>query len=145
MNMSKPLMVKGRPIGGGKEPLVCMPLVGRTEAAVLAELTLREGIVLATGGGAILRKENRDHLRSRGTVVYLRARPEDLFKRTRHDRDRPLLQTADPLSKLRSLLKERQALYEETAHIVLDTGEQGITKLVATLEGELNKLNGKMP
>lgn len=112
------------------------------EAAVISELTLQGGIVLATGGGAVLRDDNRQHLRTRGIVVYLRARPEDLFKRTRHDRDRPLLQTGDPLAKLKTLLAERQALYEETAHIVLDTGEQGVPRLVATLERELEKLKG---
>jgi shikimate kinase len=115
------------------------------EALMINELTQRDGIVLATGGGAVIRQDNRAWLKSRGIVVYLRARPEDLFKRTRHDRDRPLLQTPDPLGKIKSLLNERQALYEETADIVLDTGDQGITRLVGSLEQELAKFTGPTP
>jgi shikimate kinase len=107
------------------------------ESATIADLTLREGIVLATGGGAILLESTRKHLHDRGIVIYLRARPEDLYKRTKHDRDRPLLQTDDPLAKLRALLEARHVFYENTAHIIIDTADQGVPRLIATIEQQL--------
>jgi len=107
------------------------------ESATIADLTLREGIVLATGGGAILLESTRKHLHDRGIVIYLRARPEDLYKRTKHDRDRPLLQTDDPLAKLRTLLEARHVFYENTAHIIIDTADQGVPRLIATIEQQL--------
>src|SRR5262245_10000183 len=73
------------------------------EAAALEELTALHGIVLATGGGAVLGEANRHMLRTRGTVIYLRASVNELWQRTRHDRNRPLLQTADPLARLSEL------------------------------------------
>lgn len=106
----------------------------RRESAVIDELTQRHGIVLATGGGAVLDPENRRRLKTRGTVVYLHAQPQELWLRTRHDRNRPLLQTADPLRKLQELYAVRHPLYVETAHIVLDTGRQSVASLVARLE-----------
>jgi hypothetical protein len=92
---------------------------------------------LATGGGAILAPENRVHLKSRGTVVYLRCQPKELFLRTRHDKNRPLLQTDDPLTKLKELYAARHALYMETADIVLDSGRQSAHALVRRLESNL--------
>ncbi len=109
----------------------------RRESAVLDELTQRHGIVLATGGGAVLDPENRSRLKARGTVVYLRAQPQELWLRTRHDRNRPLLQTGDPLKKLQELYAVRHPLYMETAHIVLDTGRQSVYSLIARLERRL--------
>jgi shikimate kinase len=103
------------------------------ESAVIAELTAMDGIVLATGGGAVLGDANREKLRSRGTVVYLRANVRDLLNRTRHDRNRPLLQTADPRARLTELFEVRDPLYRETAHITVDTGSQSLTSLVARL------------
>lgn len=94
------------------------------ETAVLDELTRLHGIVLASGGGAVTREDNRRILRERGTVIYLHARPELLYNRTRHDRNRPLLQVADPLARLTELYGERDPLYRATAHWVLDIGEQ---------------------
>src|SRR5215210_3850034 len=85
------------------------------ESRVLAELARCPDIVLATGGGAVLAEENRRVLSAHGTVVYLRASPHDLYQRTRHDRNRPLLQTDNPLGKLTSLFSERDALYREVA------------------------------
>jgi shikimate kinase len=107
------------------------------ESATIADLTLRSGIVLATGGGAVLFEETRKRLHDRGIVIYLRARPEDLYKRTKHDRDRPLLQTDDPLAKLRALLEARHTYYEETAHIVIDTADQAVPRLISNIEQEL--------
>ena len=107
------------------------------ESAVLAELTKLDDIVLATGGGAVIRKENRDHLVRRGTVVYLHAAPADLWRRTRNDRNRPLLQTADPQAKLAQLFSERDALYREVAAVIEDTGSQSVRNLAHRLEQRL--------
>ena len=105
------------------------------ESKVIDELTRRDGLVLATGGGAVLREDNRRALHDRGVVVYLRASPEELAHRTRNDRSRPLLQTGDPRAKLRELFRQRDPLYRETAHFVIDTGRPSaamLTQLVLT-------------
>jgi len=102
----------------------------KRESAVLAELALHEGAVIATGGGAILDPENRRVMREHGTVVYLRARLESLWERTRRDTTRPLLATADPRGTLATLLEQREPLYLEAAHLVVDTGPQSATVLV---------------
>ena len=94
------------------------------------DLTSRPGIVLATGGGAVLRPENRQRLMSRGVVIYLRAQPRDLYMRTRHDKNRPLLVTADPLKRLEELFEQRDPLYREVADLVVDTGRQGVQVLL---------------
>ena len=103
------------------------------EAQVLAELTALEGVVLGTGGGAALLEENRNHLATTGTVIYLRARPEDLYERVRHDRNRPLLATGDPLGRLRELYVERDPLYRSIADLTVDTGRQGVNALARQL------------
>lgn len=90
------------------------------EQQVIAELTGGAPKVLATGGGAVLRRANRECLRAGGTVIYLRVSPEYLFKRLRQDTKRPLLQVADPLARLQTLFVERDALYRECAHFTLD-------------------------
>jgi shikimate kinase len=100
------------------------------EAAILDELTARSGIVLATGGGAVLRPENRERLAARGVVIYLRAQPRDLYMRTRHDKNRPLLATPDPQKRLAELYEQRDPLYREVADLVVDTGRQGVQVLV---------------
>jgi len=107
------------------------------ESSIIDELTALDNIVLATGGGAILSQANREALRSRGTVVYLRAGVDELWNRTRHDRNRPLLQTADPRARLALLHEQRDPLYHEVAHIVLDTGTQSLKSLVVRLEASL--------
>ena len=110
------------------------------EAQAIAELTARDGIVLATGGGAVLAEENRRLLAEHGTVVYLRATPEHLYERVRQDRNRPLLATDDPLARLRELYKVRDPLYREVAHVVVDTGRQSVQTLTRTL---LDKLGAR--
>lgn len=100
------------------------------EVTVLDDLTLRTGIVLATGGGAVLRPENRQRLSTRGVVIYLRAQPHDLYMRTRHDKNRPLLATPNPQKRIEELFTERDPLYRETADLVMDTGRQGVQILV---------------
>ncbi len=98
----------------------------KRETAMLDELTDKKGIVLATGGGAILKPENRQFLMSRGTTIYLYANIETLLERTAKDRNRPLLQTEDPQAKLKELYEIRDPLYRETADIIIDTGKDSI-------------------
>ena len=95
----------------------------KRETAILDELTTKKGIVLATGGGAILKAENRQFLMSRGTIIYLYADIETLLERTSKDRNRPLLQTEDPQAVLKELFEIRDPLYRETADIIIDTGK----------------------
>jgi shikimate kinase len=102
----------------------------RRESAILAEVAARSGCVVATGGGAVLAAENRELMRRSGTVVYLRARLEHLWERTRHDSTRPLLATPDPKGTLAALLAQRDPLYRQAAHIVIDTGSQSAASLV---------------
>jgi shikimate kinase len=102
----------------------------RREVALLDELTQRRGVVVATGGGAVLREENRAHLRSRGLVVYLQASADEIARRTSHDKSRPLLQTADPRAKIVSLLAQRAPLYAETAHLTFHSSMASPKKLV---------------
>jgi shikimate kinase len=110
------------------------------EQKILSELVQRSAVVLATGGGAVLSEQNRKLLKEHGTVVYLCASPQDLWRRTRHDRNRPLLQTADPLTKLTELYKERDPLYREVADLVVDTGNQSVSALAHRLEQKLTQL-----
>jgi shikimate kinase / 3-dehydroquinate synthase len=107
------------------------------ESRVLAELVTRRNIVLATGGGAVLSEANRRLLSKNGFVVYLRASANDLWLRTRHDRNRPLLQTADPRAKLRELIAQRDDLYREIADLIVDTGNQSVNSLAHRLEQRL--------
>lgn len=109
------------------------------EEQVLAELTELRGIVLATGGGAVLSAENRRRLAEHGTVIYLRARPEDLYARVRHDRNRPLLATGDPLRRLRELHALRDPLYASIADVVIDTGRQTVQALARELITKLGE------
>ena len=102
----------------------------RRESGVVAEIARREGCVVATGGGIVLTEENRRVMRESGTVVYLRARLENLWERTRHDTTRPLLSTPDPRGTLESLLEQREPLYRDAAHVIVDTGSQSSGTLV---------------
>ena len=107
------------------------------EQAIIGELTEHHNIVLATGGGAVLDPENRRVLRERGTVIYLRAAVRELINRTRHDKNRPLLQKGDPQERLTALFEQRDALYKEVAHIVIETGTPSLHSLVNRLEAQL--------
>jgi shikimate kinase len=100
------------------------------EQEVIAELTLATRGVLATGGGAVLREANRQALRDRSIVIYLRSTPEELARRLRHDTQRPLLQVGNPLERLRGLYAERDPLYRRTAHFVIETGRPSVPTLV---------------
>jgi shikimate kinase len=100
--------------------------------------------VLSTGGGAVLRHSNRLHLRERGRVVYLKSSPEELFRRLRHDTNRPLLQVEDPLARLRDLYSIRDPLYRETSHFVMETGRPSVATLVNMIVMQL-ELAGVLP
>lgn len=100
------------------------------EASVIDELTQTPAGVLSTGGGVVLRPLNRQHLRERTQVIYLNSVPDELFRRLRHDKSRPLLQVANPLQRLRDLHAQRNPLYRVTAHFNIDTGRPSVASLV---------------
>ena len=114
------------------------------EQAVIDDLTQHHQGVLATGGGAVLREANRQHLHGRGHVVYLRSSPEEVFRRLRHDVNRPLLQVRDPLSRLRELYEARDPLYREAAHFVIETGRPSVATLANMIQMQL-ELAGVIP
>jgi len=114
------------------------------EQQVLDDLTRTHPGVIATGGGAVLREANRRGMHERGQVVYLRSTPEDVFRRVRHDKARPLLQVDDPLARLRSLFEVRDPLYREAAHFVIETGRPSVATLVNMIAMQL-ELAGHLP
>ncbi len=109
----------------------------KREAQVLNELTQEKELVLATGGGVVLDPKNRQVLSGTGLVVYLCVQPRELWERTRHDTNRPLLQVDDPLARLQELYAQRDPLYREVADIVLEGGSGGSHQLVKQLEREV--------
>lgn len=109
------------------------PAFRRREAALIDELTRRERIVLATGGGAILDEKNRQCLRERGLVIYLRASLDEILRRTQRDRSRPLLQTPDRRDRIGQLLSQREPLYEAIAHVTVQSSAGNPNRLVAKL------------
>ena len=109
----------------------------KREEAVIDDLTQKQGIILATGGGAVINANNRQHLSARGVVVYLLTPVQTQYQRTLKDRRRPLLQTADPLKTLQELMNKREPLYQEIADFVIDTSKltakavaQNIVKMI---------------
>jgi len=114
------------------------------EESVIAELAVGGEGVVATGGGAVLREANRQNLRKAGQVIYLRSSPEEVHRRVRHDRNRPLLQVDDPLGRLRDLYKERDPLYRATAHFAIETGRPSVQTLVNMILMQL-ELAGVLP
>jgi shikimate kinase len=106
----------------------------KREISMVDELTQKQNIVLATGGGAVIAPENREHLKSRGIVIYLRANVNDLYHRTRFDRNRPLLQNTNARTKLEKLFAERDPLYQEVATHIVDTGNQPVMNIVQKIE-----------
>ncbi|ALK99318.1 3-dehydroquinate synthase [Massilia sp. WF1] len=113
------------------------PSFRRREADMIRELTAASGLVLATGGGAVLNPESRRLLAERGTVIYLRASVNSILQRTSHDKNRPLLQTADPRKKLEDLTAQREPLYREIADLVIDTGRPNVQSMVQTILDQL--------
>lgn len=110
------------------------------ESVVIRDLVGRDNMVLATGGGAVLAEQNRITLQQNGIVIYLKASVHDLWQRTRHDRNRPLLQTADPHAKLAELHQQRDPLYQQVADIVVQSSRQSAHALMLQLVDEIEKL-----
>ena len=104
------------------------------ESKMLLDLAKRRNVLIATGGGAVLSPANRRLLAESGIVIYLRAAPIDLWRRTRHDRHRPLLKTEDRMARLAQLFAERDPLYHDIADIIVDTGSQSVGALAGKLE-----------
>jgi shikimate kinase/3-dehydroquinate synthase len=116
------------------------PSFRRREAEVVRDLTALQGIVLATGGGAILDAESRAYLKQRGTVIYLRANVNSILARTSHDKNRPLLQTADPRKRIEELAVQREPFYQEVADLIIDTGRPNVQSMVQTIMTHLARL-----
>ncbi|RLW60440.1 MAG: shikimate kinase I [gamma proteobacterium symbiont of Stewartia floridana] len=111
------------------------------EQEVIDELTQREEVVLATGGGAVIREQNRKALSSRGLVIYLHCTVEQQFERTHRDKNRPLLQTDDPMAKLKSLMAERDPLYRQTADLLISTEGRNTQAVLQDIRKQINSLN----
>lgn len=100
------------------------------ERQAIEELTEADGIVLATGGGAVMLAENRQRLAARGYVIYLHCSAEQQHARTARDRNRPLLDTPDPLARLQALMAEREPIYRQVADMVVSTERRGTASVV---------------
>ena len=109
----------------------------KREQLMIEELVQKKRMVLATGGGAVLFENNRQALKRTGVVVYLHAELDQLLERTSKDKNRPLLQTADPKAKLQAIINEREPLYRELADIILETNKMSVNAAVAALEDRL--------
>ncbi len=113
----------------------------KRETLLLEECSQQSGIVLATGGGAILAEENRRLMTERGVVIYLRANADELYRRVAKDRNRPLLQTENPKERVAQLLAQRAPLYETTAHITFDTGSMPVGQAAHALVQHLQSIH----
>jgi shikimate kinase / 3-dehydroquinate synthase len=111
------------------------------ESGVIQEILKQDDIVLATGGGAILNAQNRLLMKQNGIVVYLKSSVHDLWQRTRHDHNRPLLQTENPRAKLQELHDQRDPLYSEAADMIMHTGKQSVQILLERLQHKLEEMN----
>ncbi len=107
------------------------------EECVIKELSKEQGMILATGGGSVIRQINRQRLAATGTVVYLRGSADLLFSRISHDTNRPLMQTDNPLKTLKDLLSERDPMYMEVADLVVSTGRQKIAPFLKQVERKI--------
>lgn len=114
------------------------------ESEVLQDLSQNHAGVLSTGGGSVLRPENRQCLRERGRVFYLRSTPEEVFRRLRYDQNRPLLQVSDPMARLRELFETRDPVYKEAAHYVMETNRPSVSTLVHMIIRQLEQI-GELP
>jgi shikimate kinase len=109
------------------------------ESGVITDLSKQANQIVATGGGMVLRQENRAVLKQTGVVIYIRVTPRILFQRTKHDTNRPLLQVADPMNKLEEMFAQRDPLYREVADIVIHSSGGNINDLVARLEQDITR------
>lgn len=113
------------------------------EAQVLAEVAQEPGgLVLSTGGGAVLRSDNRAVLRQLGNVFYLRASPDEIYRRVRHDKSRPLLLVSNPLERLREMHSQRDSLYRDASQYVVETGRPSVNTLVNMIMMQLEMAQG---
>jgi shikimate kinase len=113
------------------------------EATAIRDFVRRDNMVLATGGGAVLDEQNRAVLRQNGIVIYLKASVHDLWHRTRHDRNRPLLQTDNPHAKLAELFQLRDPIYRHISDIVVQSGRQNSHVLMLHLADEIEEFRNK--
>ncbi len=109
------------------------------ERTVIEELAQQDNIVLATGGGAVMVAENRQQLAARGLVIYLHCSPEQQYARTARDRNRPLLDTADPQQTLKDLMAEREPVYRQVADMVVSTERRGTSSVVKEIRRRLEE------
>lgn len=112
----------------------------KRETQTLDELTTESNMVLATGGGAVIKPENREILSARGVVIYLNVPPHILWERTRHDKTRPLLQVPDPKARIQQLYVVRDPLYRQAARIIVEGGRGTPHAMVRMIEKELQNL-----
>ena len=112
----------------------------KRETAMIDELSSMEGIVLATGGGAVLRDQNRAMLKQRGVVIYLYASLDQLFERTSRDRNRPLLQTENPRARLEEIMAARDPLYHQLADMVVHTDDRSVRSVVKEIAARLKQM-----
>jgi shikimate kinase len=115
------------------------------EAAVIDDLTQREGVLLATGGGSILRPENREHLSTRGVVLFLDTSLEVQIKRTAKDKKRPLLQTGDPVGVLRQLKAVRDPIYNALADIKVTVSDNNTRRIMSMIMRKLDDIHFEYP
>ena len=120
------------------------PAFRAIEQEVIDELTRRMDCVISTGGGAVLHQNNRDNLKTRCKAIYLHCAPEEIFRRLRHDQNRPLLQVDNPLQKLQELYAKRDPLYREVAHLVIQTGKPSVSNMVNMIAAQL-EFGGTQP
>jgi shikimate kinase len=113
------------------------------ETAAIRDIVGRDNMVLATGGGAVIEEQNRTMLQQNGIVIYLKASVYDLWQRTRHDRNRPLLQINDPHAKLTELFNQRDPLYRQVSDIVVQSGKQSVHALMLHLVDEIDAFRKK--
>ena len=113
------------------------------EAQVIADLALRDNLLLATGGGAVLTESTRTVLPQNGVVIYLRAQVHDLWLRTRHDKNRPLLQTGNPYAKISQLFEQRDPIYRQVADLIVPSGKQSVHSMMLSLVVEIDKFKLK--
>ena len=111
----------------------------KRETQMMDELTQVPDIVIATGGGVVLAPANRELMHARGIVIYLNVSPQILFERTRHDRNRPLLQVENPRQRIEELHRQRDPLYREVAHIIVEGGRGNPGTMVRLIEGAVHK------
>ena len=115
------------------------------ESRIIEKLTKRKNIVLATGGGAVLREENRRALRRNATVVYLHTPIETQLKRTMSSKHRPLLQTDNPTEKLKALMKIREPIYRQEADVIVRCSNRSPHSVVRELVRKLNNIKNPSP